>query len=120
MAWTGPSAASYQRKSSLGRINKHEYPGIELLSVTNAGSVAIAAVRKRILQGPGKRVINRTKWLLFYLVDSRGSNPAALALANKRAQYIWVVLRGEECTPPEERMPLATEKAVVMIRILLV
>lgn len=107
-AWLGlvPRQHSTGGKSSLGRISKRGDPYIRRLLVTGARSVAIAAERRRNHKDPSKRVINRTSQWLFNLADRRGGNRAVVALANKTARRIWVVLRGEDFKQPEALMPL--------------
>jgi len=108
-AWLGlvPRQHSTGGKSSLGRISKRGDPYIRRLLVVGARSVAIAAEKKRNHKDPNKRSINRTSQWLFNLADRRGGNRAVVALANKTARRIWVVLRGEDFKQPEELMPLA-------------
>ena len=108
-AWLGlvPRQHSTGGKNSLGRISKRGDPYIRRLLVVGARSVAIAAERKRNHKDPSKRIINRTSQWLFSLAERRGGNRAAVALANKTARHIWIVLRGEDFKHPEELMPLA-------------
>lgn len=108
-AWLGlvPRQHSTGGKSTLGRISKRGDPYIRRLLVVGARSVAIAAEKKRNHKDPGKRVVNRTSQWLFNLADRRGGNRAVVALANKTARRIWVVLRGEDFKQPEELIPLA-------------
>lgn len=108
-AWLGlvPRQHSTGGKSSLGRISKRGDPYIRRLLVLGARSVAVAAERKRNHKDPNKRSINRTSQWLFNLANRRGGNRAVVALANKTARRIWVVLKGEDFKQPEDLMPLA-------------
>jgi transposase len=108
-AWLGlvPSQHSTGGKQSLGRISKRGDPYIRRLLVLGARSVAIAEERKRNHKDPGKRVINRTGQWLFDVAARRGGNRAVVALANKTARRVWVVLRGEDFKQPEELLSLA-------------
>jgi transposase len=108
-AWLGlvPRQYSTGGKSSLGRISKRGDPYIRRLLVLGARSAAIAAERKRNHEDPGKRAINRTNQWLFNIADRRGRNRAVVALANKTARHIWVVLGGADFKQPEQLTPLA-------------
>ena len=64
------------------------------LLVNGARATAAAAVRY------SKE--DRTSRWLFALAHRRGANRAVVALANKTARSIWVVLMGQEYKQPEE------------------
>jgi transposase len=95
-AWLGltPKQHSTGGKQSLGSISKRGNSYIRKLLVQGARSSAIAAERK-------KKTDITSKWL-FKVAASRGSNRAVVALANKTARRIWVVLCGKTFMLPEE------------------
>jgi len=102
-----PKQHSTGGKNTLGRISKCGDPYIRKLLVLGARSSAIAAERKRNHKDPHKREVNRTNKWLFEVAARRGGNKAIVALANKTARRIWVVLSGKDFKQPEELFPLA-------------
>jgi transposase len=100
-AWLGlvPKQNSTGGKVSLGRISKRGDKYIRKLLVQGASSSAIAAQRKN-------KQDTTSRWL-FKLASRRGGRRAVVALANKTARRIWVVLSGKDFKLQEEILPLA-------------
>lgn len=103
-AWLGltPRQHSTGGKTRLGRISKRGDKYIRKLLVLGARSTSMAARARR----SKKRVTATDQWF-FQVAARRGDNRAVVALANKIARQIWIVLTGEEFKIPEELLPLA-------------
>ena len=108
-AWLGltPRQHSTGGKPKLGSISKRGNKYLRTLLVLGARSYAIAAERRRNHKDPHKRILNSTDKWLFDVASRRGSNKAIVALANKMARQVWVVLAGKEFKQPEELLKLA-------------
>ena len=102
-----PRQNSTGGKVTLGCISKRGDKYIRKLLVLGARSHAIAAERRRNHKDPNKRVLNSTHTWLFGVASRSGSNKAVVALANKTARRIWVVLSGEDFKQPEELLDVA-------------
>ncbi len=107
--WLGLTPAQYSTggRCRLGRISKRGDKYLRKLLVQGARACAIAASKKRNHKDPQRRVLNYTEKWLFQLEARRGGHKAVVALANKNARRIWVVLSGAEFKQPEELLPLA-------------
>lgn len=99
-AWLGlvPRQLSTGGKTKLGRISKRGDKYLRKLLVLGARSCAIAAQNKL---NKAKEPDLTSKWL-FQLAKRRGCNRAIVALANKIARRIWMVLSGREFKSPEQ------------------
>lgn len=100
-AWLGlvPRQDSTGGKITLGRISKRGDKYKRKLLVQGACSLAFAAARK-------KKQDMTSRWY-FELAHRRGPKRAVVALANKMARMIWVVLSGKEFKLPEDLLSLA-------------
>lgn len=100
-AWLGltPRQHSTGGKQNLGRISKRGDKYLRKLLVQGARSVALAAERK-------KKTDRHSEWL-FAIARRRGSNKAIVALANKTARIIWVLLAKNKEFKQPEALPLA-------------
>jgi len=107
-AWLGltPRQNTTGGKPKLGGISKRGDKYIRKLLVQGACSLSIAVKRKVIT---GKKLNKTEKW--FYdLLLRKGHQKATVAMANKMARMIWVVLSGKEFKTQEElynSLPLA-------------
>ena len=103
-AWLGltPKQHSTGGKTRLGRISKRGDKYLRKLLVLGARSTSMAAAVRR-----NKKCSTATDRWFFQVAARRGNNRAVVALANKVARQIWVVLTGEEFKAPEELPPLA-------------
>lgn len=100
-AWLGlvPKQNSTGGKDNLGKISKRGNKYIRKLLVQGAHTCAVAAERKN------KQDVT-SQWL-FKLARRRGVNKAVVALANKTARRIWIVLNGNDFKLPEQLMTVA-------------
>lgn len=97
-AWLGlvPRQNSTGGRTCLGSITKRGNKYIRKLLVQGACSCGIAAQRKYNHKDPLKRVVSpREDWLLR-LAKRRSAKKAMVAMANKMARTIWVVLNGKD------------------------
>lgn len=103
-AWLGltPRQFSTGGKPSLGGISKRGDCYIRKLLILGSRSSAIAATRRK-----GNNAENQTDRWLFDVANRRGNNRAIVALANKTARRIWIVLSGKEFKQPEQLFALA-------------
>lgn len=103
-AWVGLTPKQYSTggKTRLGRISKRGDKYLRKLLVLGARANAIAADRR--LKKKTDRATDR--WLL-QIANRRGGKRAVVALANKMARQIWVVLNGEPFKHHEELFPVA-------------
>lgn len=108
-AWLGltPRQHSTGGKVRLGGISKRGDKYLRKLLIQGAWSIANAAVKKRNHKEPHKRQVDITARWLFALASRRGDKRAIVALANKTARRIWVVLNGKDFKQPEELLALA-------------
>lgn len=108
-AWLGLTPKQYTTggKMRLGGISKRGDRYLRKLLVQGALSAAIAAERRRNHKDPLRRQLNKTQQWLFKVAERRGTRRAVVALANKTARRIWVVLSGQEFRQPEELLPAA-------------
>ena len=92
-AWVGlvPKQHSTGGKARLGKISKRGNKYLRTLLVLGARSNIIGASSRK---KAGKS--NVTDLWFEKLIERRGSNRATVALANKMARRIWVVLSGRE------------------------
>lgn len=104
-AWLGltPRQHSTGGKTSLGGISKRGDSYIRKLLVQGGRSMSIAASHKN----KREHTLQYTDQWLLRLTERKGSNRAAVAMANKTARRAWVVLMGKEFKQPEELLALA-------------
>jgi transposase len=103
-AWVGLTPKQYSTggKTRLGGISKRGDKYLRKLLILGARSSAIAAKRRKT-----KGEATYTDQWLFQIAHRRGGNRAIVALANKTARQILVVLKGEKFRHPQELLPLA-------------
>lgn len=103
-AWLGlvPRQTSTGGKVSLGRITKRGDKYIRKLLVQGARANARAMVARRDHSDETKREFGLTAQWFTTLAQRRGQNRALVALANKTARRIWIVLSGQEFKKPEQ------------------
>ena len=108
-AWLGlvPKQSSTGGKEILGSITKRGNKYIRKLLVQGACSYAVAAVRTRNHKDPLRTTLDLTQTWLIKVAARRGGNRARVALANKMARRIFVVLRGDHFKRQEELLKLA-------------
>ena len=104
-AWLGlvPRQHSTGGKPRLGRITKRGDKYIRKLLVLGARSAAIACARKEAKAMP----LNETQRWFRTVVKNAGTNKAIVAMANKTARRIWVVLNGKNFMEPEQLLAMA-------------
>lgn len=93
-----PRQISTGGKPRLGAISKRGDSYIRKTLILGAQALIIAATRKKNAEKP----LNLTEQWLLKLAKEKGTNKAAVAMANKTARRAWHVLKGEEFMQPEQ------------------
>lgn len=109
-AWIGLTPKEYSTggKTKLGGISKRGDNYLRKLLIQGARSFAIAAQKKKNHKDPLKRQTDDTAKWLFDVAKRTGSNKAIVAMANKTARRIWIVLaKKEDFKQPEELLEMA-------------
>lgn len=99
-AWLGlvPKQYSTGGKPKLGRISKRGDKYLRKLLVLGARSSAMATQQRIKKEAP----LSATEDWFLRLAKRAGGNKAVVALANKTARKIWIVLNGEDFKQLEE------------------